>query len=233
MSAAAGGTTQSAPDDAGQTPAQTVSALGEVVSAVTGRTRLRLKPELRTPEAMATIQDQLNSHEQVGDVSVNPRTGSVVITHAKGHRAEQILHDAFKESEFVAAAVFELPDDGDEGGGDRFSKLDQQLADLVYRVDMVVYRKTGLRFRGQILAGSIAGVGIAQIALFGISLEMLPGPLLLWIAWDIYHRVSKESSFPARPDAASNAPEPGGEAIAPATQSPPTRETGATLASAT
>ena len=27
---------------------------------------------------------------------------------------------------------------------------------------------------------------------------MLPGPLLLWIAWDIYHRETKEEPFETR-----------------------------------
>ena len=52
------------------------------------RVRVRLKPELRTPEAMAKIQEQLNSHEHVGEASINPRTGSVLFTHAKHRRGE-------------------------------------------------------------------------------------------------------------------------------------------------
>ena len=48
------------------------------------------------------------------------------------------------------------------------------------------------------MAGSIAGLGVAQIAITGITLEALPGPILLWIAWDIYHRVAKEPRFSGR-----------------------------------
>ena len=185
---------------------QTLAAVGKVASAVPGRTRLRPKPELRTPETAAKIQAQLASHEDVQEVTVNQRTGSVLIAHVKHRPGEDIFVEACKEAELIGEAVLDLPGDSsgadeggpDAGGGDRFAKLDQQMADLVYKTDYVVWKKTGLHFRGQILAGSVAGLGIAQIALFGISLEMLPGPLLLWIAWDIYHREAKEPPFEER-----------------------------------
>ena len=178
---------------------QSLDNLGQLESSVPGRTRFRVKQELRTPEGMAQIQQQLTDHEDVSSVTMNPRTGSVVITHAKHRRAEELLMEALQETELVAGAVLDLPDDDEsDSGGNRFGKLDQQVADLLYKIDLVVYQKTGLKFRGQVLAGSIAGLGVAQIALFGISLEMLPGPFLLWIAWDIYHRMSKEPQFADR-----------------------------------
>ena len=40
----------------------------------------------------------------------------------------------------------------------------------------------------------IAGAGVAQIAIVGISIELIPGPLLLWIAYDIYRRVGKDEA---------------------------------------
>ncbi|MCW5881179.1 MAG: hypothetical protein KIS91_09645 [Anaerolineae bacterium] len=209
-----------------QSSQQTLAALGKVASAVPGRTRLRLKPELRTPETAAKVQAQLASHEDVDEVTVNPRTGSVLITHAKHRRGEAIFLEACQEAELIGEAVLDLPDDSSEadGGeadkdeGDRFAKLDQQMADLVYKTDYAVWKKTGLHFRGQLLAGSIAGLGVVQIALFGISLEMLPGPLLLWIAWDIYHREAKEPPFEERfaEEEAATA-EPQGEASTAAT----------------
>lgn len=204
---------------------QRLESLTKVASAVPGRTRLRLNPELRTPEAAATIQAQLASHEDVDAVTVNHRTGSVLITHAKHRQGKEIFLDACKEAELIGEAALDLPEDSpaagegeaDGGGGDRFAKLDQQMADLVYKADYAVWKKTGLHFRGQILAGSIAGLGVAQIAIFGISLEMLPGPLLLWIAWDIYHREAHEPPFEKRFAAEQEgAPDPQAETSTPA-----------------
>ncbi|MFN8496945.1 MAG: hypothetical protein U0641_03750 [Anaerolineae bacterium] len=174
---------------------------GTIEHTTRGRTRLRLKREMRTPENMAKIQDQLSSHEDVTGVTINQQTGSVVVNHASHRKGEEICKEALGELELIGGAVFELPEDegeGGEGGGGGYAKLDQQMADLLYKIDYRVWKKTGLHFRGQILAGSIAGLGVAQMLIFGISLEMLPGPLLLWIAWDIYHRETQETPFEER-----------------------------------
>jgi Heavy metal associated domain 2 len=217
MGAVGGSPVPPAPSGAEQARDQGAGAFVKVESTVPGRTRLRLKPEHRTPEAIAEVTQRLDSHEDVGDVTVNPRTGSVVVVHATHRKGEEIASEALRDAEAFAAAMLDLPDDADGAGGDRFGKLDQQLADLVYRIDYAVWQKTRLHFRGQLLAGGIAGLGVAQIAVFGISLEMLPGPLLLWIAWDIYHRVSQEPPFPDDATAApADTPAPGG-ALVPAT----------------
>jgi hypothetical protein len=220
MEAAAGSAAGPPPSADGAGPAPAAGDYGKIESTVPGRTRLRLKPELRTPEAVAEVTQRLERHEDVRDVSVNPRTGSVVVVHATHRKGAAIAAEALRDTEVFAAAVLDLPDGSDDAGGDRFGKLDQQLANLVYQIDYAVWRKTKLRFRGQLLAGGVAGLGFAQIAMFGISLEMLPGPLLLWIAWDIYHRVSKEPPYP-EPGAATAVPpgEPasGDESLVPAT----------------
>jgi hypothetical protein len=187
---------------------EALEAYGKIESESPGRIRVRIKAGLRTPERMAEIQKTLRKHPSVTDVQVNERTGSIVVTYKKGDDGRDILKDALGEAALVAAAIFEIPASSEEeGGGDPYAKLDQQLADLVYRMERVVYRKTGLHFRGQVIAGTVAGVGVAQMAIVGISLEMLPGPVLLWIAWDIYHRVSQEPPVPEEETAAAqNAP---------------------------
>jgi hypothetical protein len=210
------GAVPQAPSGPGRAPGGAVAAVGRVVSTVPGRTRLRLKPELRTPEGAAAVKQRLDRHEDVGDVTVNPRTGSVLVVHATHRKGEEIAAEALRDAEVFAAALFDLPDGADGADGDRFGRLDQLLANLMYRIDYAIWRRTRLRFRGQLLAGGIAGLGIAQIARYGIALEMLPGPLLLWIAWDIYHRVAKEPPLPdggAGTPVPADAPAPGGDTL--------------------
>ncbi len=175
---------------------QKLKILGEVEERAPGRLQLLLKPSLRTPENMRTVEHMIEQDPLIRDVTVDEKTGTIVIEFTQTEAAKEVGKSALAEAELIAATLFELPE-GEEGGGGGYGKLDQQLADTVYRIERAVYKKTGLRFRGQILAGSIAGLGVAQIVIYGISLEMLPGPLLLWVAWDVYHRVNKEPPLEA------------------------------------
>jgi hypothetical protein len=189
-------------------PEEHVNMVGKVESKIPGRMRVRVKPELRSKESAARLQKSLDNHPDIRDAEVNPQTGSVTFTHKPGKDGHKILSEVLQEAELLADVAFEIPsEDEGEGGEDPYGKLDQQLADLVYKVEGVVYKKTGLRFRGQIIAGTVAGLGVAQMLLYGISFEMLPGPVLIWLGWDIYHRVNQEPPLPGEqaPDQAEGA----------------------------
>ena len=185
------------------TPEEHVEKIGKVESKVPGRMRVRLRKDLRSQDAVARIQESLDNHPDIRDAQVNPATGSVTFTHTPGKDGHKILAEVLREGELLADVAFDIPssdEEGGEGGGeDPYGKLDQQLADLTYKVEGYVYRKTGLRFRGQVIAGSVAGLGVAQMLIYGISFEMLPGPVRIWLGWDMYHRVNKEPPLPGEP----------------------------------
>lgn len=186
------------------TPEEHVDKIGKVESKVPGRMRVRLRHNLRDEQTVQRVKESLDSDPDVRDVQVNPITGSVTFTHAPSKDGHGILAKALREGELLADIAFDIPaevegEEGEGGGEDPYGKLDQQLADLTYKVEGYVYRKTGLRFRGQVIAGSVAGLGVAQMLLYGISFEMLPGPVLIWLGWDIYHRVNKEPPLPGEP----------------------------------
>lgn len=182
-------------------PTMTTS-IGDIESSTPGRTRVRVKRELRTPEAMAAIGAQLSEHDDVSDVSVNARTGSIVISHHRSRHGSAIIHDVVKDTELIGSTVLDIPEDGGEYG-----QMDQRLADVAFQVREWVYDKTGIRTGGVILPAVVAGVGIAQIAIVGITIEMLPGPVLLYIAYDIYRRGRKEGPL-VHHQAASPVPVP-------------------------
>lgn len=189
-----------------------LAPFGVIKSATHGRIRLQLRREYRTAEAMAGLQKQLKHDGRVQDVTVNERTGSVVVTYKAEHPAHghNLLWRAVKEVELLGAAAFEIEPEEEEaegqsgGGGSAYGKLDQQFADLMYRVDSAIYRRTNGRIhvRGRTLPLAIAGLGVAQIFAFGISLEMLPGPLLIWLAHDIHSKFGKEPPMLTVPEQA-------------------------------
>lgn len=184
---------------------EALAAFGTVKSATHGRIRLQLQPDYRTPEAMASLKAQLAADERVKDVVINPRTGSVAVTYAAEHHGHSLLWAAIHEAELVGEAAFDLEptEEGEEAGeaGGTYGKLDQQVADLMYKVDSAIYRRTNGRIhvRGRVLPLAVAGLGVAQMAIYGISLEMLPGPLLIWLAHDIHVRFSREPPMKTQP----------------------------------
>jgi hypothetical protein len=159
-----------------------------------GRTRMRLDKAHRTPEKMASIQAALNEHPDVESVKINERTGSVVIEHNEARDGREVIKETFSGVEDLAGLLLEVPvgEDEEEGGGGEYGKLDQRLADLASRADEWQAEKTGIHLRGALLSGAVAALGVAQVAIYGISLEMLPGPVLLYIAYDIHRKVQAE-----------------------------------------
>ena len=162
-----------------------------------GRTRARLSKEQRTPEMMAAIEAELQDHPDVTGVKVDHRTGSVVIEHGKEREGRAVMREALQDVELLAGLLLDVPvgeeeeqgeGEGEDGGGE-YGRLDRKLAQLASAVDEWQAQKTGIRGRGSVLAGAIAGLGVAQIALYGISLEMLPGPILLYIAYDVRRKI--------------------------------------------
>ena len=177
-----------------------LAPVGVIKSTTHGRIRMQLRPEYRTPEMMAQIKAQLEKDERVQEVTINGRTGSVTVKYASEHSGHGLLWKAMQEAELVGEAAFELPEDeeepGEDGGGGEstYGKLDGQVSDLIYKFDLAVFRRTRgkIHLRGRVVPLAVAGLGVAQIAIYGIGLELLPGPLLIWIAHDIHHRVAKE-----------------------------------------
>jgi Heavy metal associated domain 2 len=194
-SASAPAAAKQAPKRAPQRAKQKAQPAGmKVEHSAHGRTRARLSKEHRTPEKMAAIQEELEKHPDVQNVEIDQRTGSVVITHDKDRQGHQVMKEALQDVEMLAGLLFEVPigEDEDEAGGDETERLDRKIADLLSRADEWQAQRTGIHGRGVILSGAVAALGVAQIAIYGISLEMLPGPMLLYIAYDIHRKVRED-----------------------------------------
>ncbi len=200
------------PEDAREIE-EALAPIGVIKSATHGRIRLQLRPQYRDPAVMASLKKQLERDRRVKEVTINERTGSVIVTYTAEHpsHGHGLLWKAVKEAELVGDAAFELePEEEEEDGkpeaaGGTYGKLDQQAADLMYKIDKAIYRRTNgkIHTRGRVLPLGIAGLGVAQMVIYGISLEMLPGPLLIWLAHDIHVKFSKEPPLLLVPDPAA------------------------------
>jgi hypothetical protein len=194
--------TESIPDSAKEIE-EALSTFGVIKSATHGRIRLQLRPEYRAPEVMASLKAQLEKDKRVDEVTINERTGSVIVKYIAEYpsHGHSLLWKAVQEVELVGEIAFDLEPTEDEeepgekdGGGGTYGKLDQQVADLMYKIDGAIYRRTDgkIHVRGRVLPLTLAGLGVVQMAIYGIGLELIPGPLLIWLAHDIHVRFSKE-----------------------------------------
>ena len=170
------------------------SEIAHVAHSIPGRTRMRVAPEMRTPEQMAAIKTKLEQQEGVSSVSVNHRTGSVLIKHNRTKDGHKIFWAAVEDVELTSETVMEVPESGSP-----YDKLAEQIADQTWSIESFIYQHTGERIHfGVLIPAAIAGLGAYQILVFGIGLELLPGPILLWMAYEIMRRLNAEPRFPPR-----------------------------------
>ena len=170
------------------------SEIARVAHSIPGRTRMRVAPEMRTPKQMAAIKTKLEQHDDVSSVSVNHRTGSVLIKHSRGKDGHKIFWAAVEDVELTTETVMEVPESGSP-----YDKLAEGVADQTWAIENFIYQHTGERIHfGVLIPAAIAGLGVYQIVVFGIGLEMLPGPILLWMAYEIMRRLNAEPRFPPR-----------------------------------
>ena len=195
-----------------------VSRFGKIESTVPGRVRLRLLREYRTSGKIATVQELLAAQPGVENVSANHRTGSILVQYDleihRGHAVLEILRDLTVISEGFAGVEGEDEILGEGAEQDRSTGA--QIADAIYDLELLIYDRTGLRRRGYLIPAAIAGFGVFQLASYGLALETLSGPFLLYIAWDVYQHLKAEPPLPRTTDTIKIPVEEAGGKFAPA-----------------
>ncbi|MEL7156038.1 MAG: HMA2 domain-containing protein [Actinomycetota bacterium] len=145
-----------------------------IVSRTPGRVRLRIPPEHRHPEHLERIQAELEQRPGVEAVRANPRTGSVLVTGADD---DAIIDDLDEIGNVLSLGM----------GGSEVEGLATRLGSTIARLNQRLYAATGENYHlGTVLPGSMAVVGFWQTLRNGLGLELVPGPLMLWLAWDVY-----------------------------------------------
>ena len=118
-------------------------------------------------------------------MQTNHRTGSVLV-----HTADEagILDDLDEISNVLSFGM----------GGAEVDSIATQLGSTIARLNRRIYDATGENWHlGTLVPGTMAVVGVWQTVRTGLGLELIPGPLMLWLAWDLYR------SFGQVPEAAS------------------------------
>lgn len=162
-----------------ETPAPSAT----VTHVTPGRIRFRVAKAGRSADSFRDIESRLAAMPGVESVSANPGTGSVLIkSTAKAEATEAILDDI---DEIGTVLSFGM-------GSSDIDNVATQLGEKIAQMNRRVYDQTGENLHlGQLIPVGMAGLGIWQTIRTGIGLELVPGPLILWLAWDIYRAYGK------------------------------------------
>lgn len=151
----------------------------KVASVAPGRIRLRVPNSHRHPANFERLEGHLRKRTGVERVATNHRTGSVLVT-ATGNGAE--LEDGILDDLDEIGNVLSFGMGGAEVDG-----IAAQLGSTIARLNRRLYDATGENYHlGTLVPGSMAVVGFWQTLRTGLGLELIPGPLMLWLAWDLH-----------------------------------------------
>jgi hypothetical protein len=183
-------------DSAPKPPHRAPRAHAHVASHTPGRLRVRIHDAQDHPRLMGTIEERLQQKAGTDAVSVNARTGSVLVHYdprTESHGSIlQLLRDAGVTFGDVARG---LDLDSPELGGrseasqnivDSFTDLDRQIAALTgHKVDLKL-----------LFPLTLGGIGLWQLATRGLGITEVPAYELLWYAFDSFWKFHREPAQP-------------------------------------
>lgn len=170
-----------------------------IVSHAPGRVRVRVEHGYRDLAVLGLIEQQLVGQEGISSVETNARTGSVLVGYDHHALSKDdmvaMLYDV-GEVVRVALGADELPEDlgrEDVGASSAATGLIDALTDLDRRVSAL----TGGRVDVKLLVPAGLGlVGVRQILTNGLGLAEVPGYLLVWLAFDVFHKLHRRPHAP-------------------------------------
>ncbi len=153
----------------------------QVVHRTRGRARVRLAPESRKPEHLAEVKQHLEAQEGVHSVAVDANTGSVLVKYDHETHTHEGIMGLLEDINILTGVVIPEVAEGEKEG----DKLTEAIKDLNTRV----YRATGRKAHlGVIAFVGLTAFGIRQTLVYGLGLELIPGPVLLIAAVELYRR---------------------------------------------
>ena len=157
-----------------------------IVHSSPGRIRVRLGPDLRTPDLMRTIVDALAGMQGVRAVEANPTTGSVLLLHDPAVLTVEDLTSAAE----VANIVLTVPDPPGTpavaaAGGP--SPLARRINSVFGQMDGTLARITGRRADAKtLLPLGLAAIAVRQLGASRAQLGSVPWYILLWYSFEMY-----------------------------------------------
>ncbi len=167
-----------------------------VASLTPGRLRIKMNPQHRDALTLQGIQSDLQSHEGVSDVRVNPANGSLTMNFDKSRFSAKGIMGLLEDVDVLVESVGHSPgvEGGSHDGGPASTGLIAAVEDLNRRIKSATGLPIDLKL---VLPVSFVGAGLWSVARRGLMIETVPGWLFLWFAFDMFVKL-----HPIRPDKA-------------------------------
>ncbi len=159
----------------------------EVASHVPGRLRVRLHPDSRKPEVTEQIKKALEGQQGVHEVEVNHLTGSIAVKYDTEVHEHTGIFGLLEDLDVIVGTLTEAPHLEEVSDGQGHSEVAVTFAGALDDVDRRIYALTGRKIDLKILLPlALAGFGVWQIMQYGLMIEVIPGFLLIWFAFDAF-----------------------------------------------
>jgi hypothetical protein len=168
-----------------------------VASQTPGRLRVRVQHPGRHHELLHTIRQRLEEQHGTQHVSVDTRTGSVLVKydpHTQDHGSLlAVLHDlGVVASETARGLDLDAPELG-TGHSQTSENIVSTFADLDRQIALLTGHKVDLKLLFPLALG---GVGVWQLARRGVGLGEVPAYVLLWYAFDSFWKFHRTPPTP-------------------------------------
>src|SRR5215470_6323741 len=163
----------------------------EVASHIPGRLRVRLHHRSRQQHTMARLKDAIEGHKGIHGVEVNHAAGSLTVKYDPQAYQETAIWSVLQDLDVILGTVVDAPQieapAEESGHSTAATTLTGALDDLDKRTAALTGHTFNLR---TLLPLSLAGIGAWRIWEQGFMLEMVPGWLMLWLAFDAFVKLN-------------------------------------------
>ncbi len=159
----------------------------EVASHIPGRLRVRLHRRSRHPHVMTRLKQAIEEQQGVHGVEANHAAGSMTVTYdPQSHQGTDIF-GLLEDLDVIVGTALDAPQVEASTAGNGHSKAAVTLAGALDDLDQRVAGLTGHTVNLRTLFPlSLAGLGVWRIWENGLMAEMVPGWLLIWLAFDSF-----------------------------------------------
>ncbi len=163
----------------------------EVASHIPGRLRVRLHRGSRQQHTMTRLKHALEGQDGIQGVEVNHAAGSLTVKYDPQAYQETAIWGVLHDLDIILGTVIDAPQieapAEESGHSTAATTLTGALDDLDKRTAALTGHTLNLR---TLFPLSLAGIGAWRLWEQGLMFEMVPGWLMLWLAFDAFVKLN-------------------------------------------